>query len=156
LPWIIGCNEMGEDVGFCWMATQYCGIKVYCDTSVQPDHIGNYGFGIKDYEYHKPALLAEAAAKGELKRKEIAPESYKSKISILLPTRGRPENVDRLLKSISETSLKQPEVILYVDMDDHSLAVAQNEWLTIVNGPRRTLTECWNECFEYCTGDIVM
>lgn len=155
LPWIIGCNEMGEDVGFCWMATRYCGIKIFCDTSVQPDHIGNYGFGIKDYEYHKPGLIAEAEAKGDIKREK---KPYNAKISILLPTRGRPDNVERLLKSIETTAMQRPEVVIYVDEDESSPSVGRelDYFLRLVVGPRRTLTECWNECFKACSGDIVM
>jgi len=159
LPWIIGCNEMGEDVGFCWMATQYCGIKVYCDTSVQPDHIGHYGFGIKDYEYHKPSLLAEAEAKGEIKR-QIATEPYSAKISILLPTRGRPENLHRLIHSIQDTALQWPELVVYVDNDDERggeiVSIGLDHKIRFVHGDRQTLTACWNDCYKACSGDIVM
>jgi hypothetical protein len=162
LPWIIGCNEMGEDVGFCWMATQYCGIKIYCDTSVQPDHIGNYGFGIKDYEYYKPSLIAEAEAKGEIRRKQIEPEPYSAKISILVPTRGRPENMERLFDSIADTALQMPEIVFYTDKDDEQssrMAYAlEKRYLKTAHivGPRQTLTACWNDCYKLCDGDIVM
>ena len=42
------------------------------------------------------------------------------KISILCPTRGRPENVIRLIESIKETTtfIDQIELLFYVDNDD--------------------------------------
>lgn len=41
-------------------------------------------------------------------------------ISILLPTRGRPAQAERLLKSVVEMSadLNRIEIVLYVDRDD--------------------------------------
>ena len=43
-----------------------------------------------------------------------------SLISILVPTRGRPESVFRLIKSINETASRKDmvEIIFYVDNDD--------------------------------------
>lgn len=62
-----GSNEYGEDMCFCLVAKRYCGITVYCDTSVQPDHIGRYGFGVKDYEALRDEAIAKAKREGRYK-----------------------------------------------------------------------------------------
>ena len=61
-------------------------------------------------------------------------------ISFLLPTRGRPTLVERLFRSMVETTsrLDRVEVVLYVDEDDtgsHHLASEQVSVTRIV-GPR--------------------
>jgi hypothetical protein len=63
LPYVEGIGEMGEDVSFCHVAHHYCGIKIYCDTTVQPDHVGKYEFGIKDFIPHRDAWIQEAKDK---------------------------------------------------------------------------------------------
>lgn len=63
LPALNGRGEYGEDIGFCLKA-RYCGIPVYCDTSVQPKHHGDYGYGVRDFLIYKQELVEkEAAAK---------------------------------------------------------------------------------------------
>jgi hypothetical protein len=78
-------------------------------------------------------------------------------ISLLVPTRQRPQNVERLWKSIIETATvpSDIEMVLYVDDDDDSynnLAFP----LTIVRGPRIVLSEMWNKAAEKANGDILM
>lgn len=62
-------SEHGEDVGFCVKA-RMAGLKVHCDTSIQPEHIGEYGFSFKDYLPHRDkarAVAATAKKPGRLK-----------------------------------------------------------------------------------------
>jgi len=76
-------------------------------------------------------------------------------ISILIPTRNRPENITRLYNSLLETSnnIDDIEVLLYVDNDDNSY-----DHLTFnkVRGERIVLSEMWNTLYNYCHGDIIM
>ena len=60
LPYVEGVGEMGEDVSFCHILRKYRGTKIYCDTTVQPDHVGTYEFGIKDFLPHRDAWIQEA------------------------------------------------------------------------------------------------
>jgi hypothetical protein len=59
--------EQGEDMHFCMMARKYCGIPVFCDTSVQPGHIGQYPFGVKDFLPYRDACIQIAKEKGTYK-----------------------------------------------------------------------------------------
>lgn len=62
-PW--GDGEFGEDLSFCFKATQ-CGFKVHVDTSVQPGHMGSYAFGISDYMHYQAEVLAREQAREKL------------------------------------------------------------------------------------------
>jgi hypothetical protein len=85
-------------------------------------------------------------------------------ISLLLPTRQRPQFLRRLAQSARATS-KCPELlelVAYVDDDDDSYADVQLPlpWSKI-NGPRLhdghvNLSIKWNECWKQSTGDIFM
>lgn len=81
-------------------------------------------------------------------------------ISVLLPTRGRPTNVARLLSSAFDTSETEVEFVLYVDEDDplgdQTLDVAAREGATVKIGPRVTLSEMWNECWKLARFDVAM
>ena len=81
-------------------------------------------------------------------------------ISILLPTRGRPEQAERLLKSVAETTStpNRIEVILYVDEDDSASHAIQCDELSIIKiiGPRLPMGGLNTACFERSTGDIVV
>lgn len=67
LPGLLGYSEMGEDVSFSLMSWRYGGITVYCDTSVQPTHIGSYGFGVEDFEHYRELAIERAKADGQFK-----------------------------------------------------------------------------------------
>ena len=82
-------------------------------------------------------------------------------ISILLPSRGRPDNIVRLANSIFETASdpSEIEIIIRLDEDDPKL----NEYMdnppkqtTYFTGPRLVLSELWNECYKKANGDILM
>lgn len=86
------------------------------------------------------------------------------RISVLLPTRQRPNQLHRLADSIAETARfpDNIEAVVYVDDDDNSYAETilgiETTW---VRGPRHhdglvNLSVKWNDCYAACTGDILM
>ncbi|MBK8015763.1 MAG: hypothetical protein JNL33_12150 [Betaproteobacteria bacterium] len=81
-------------------------------------------------------------------------------ISLLLPTRGRPQLVERLFKSIRETThqLDRIEVVLYVDEDDAPSHCLADEVLQVVRivGPPDTMGAYNTKCLERARGDIIM
>lgn len=86
--------------------------------------------------------------------------SEAAKISLLLPTRGRPTLVNRLFDSLSENTahLDRIEVILYVDEDDtesHHLNSPYFRVIPIV-GPSMTMGGYNNACLAKASGEIVI
>lgn len=77
-------------------------------------------------------------------------------ISLLVPTRQRPENFVRFYDSAIKTAdtPKEIEVVAYVDDDDDSYDNIDLPQLTLVRGPRIVLSEAWNKCWQNATGDI--
>jgi len=81
-------------------------------------------------------------------------------ISLLLPTRGRPALVERLFRSIAETTAHpdRVEVILYVDEDDtgsHHLDSKDVRVVRIV-GPAMSMGGYNSACLERARGDIIV
>lgn len=78
-------------------------------------------------------------------------------ISILVPTRNRPDNIIRLWESIKDTAdnLDDIELITYIDNDDTSYE-SLNVPMTRVRGDRIVLSEMWNKCYEASRGEILM
>lgn len=82
------------------------------------------------------------------------------RISILVPTRNRPDNVERLLESAYRTADLPPEVWFYVDDDDPR----RNESTIIMNrygarwvcGERVVLSQMWNELATRAENDVMM
>jgi hypothetical protein len=146
--------EMGEDMAFCHMAKEYCGLEIYVDTAVQPGHLGGYPFSIKDFTPYRDDCILRAKINGEYPM-EIPP----MKISILCPTRGRPEQVKNMLRSLRDTSTEIPEVVFYVDEDDTTFPEAlwhEYENHKVLRGPRIVLSQMWNKCAEAATGEIFL
>src|SRR6266705_3622822 len=78
-------------------------------------------------------------------------------ISILLPTRKRPQFLERMVNSARETCAVPPEIVVYVDDDDPESAVKAEELgLKLIIGPRIIMTDYWNQCYAKSAGDIVM
>lgn len=85
-------------------------------------------------------------------------------ISLLVPTRKRPENVKRFTQSVLDTvlDLNNVEICWYMDLDDMDTVVdvmAQaliDDHLChrVVLGPRITLSDCWNKAMVLASGDI--
>lgn len=82
------------------------------------------------------------------------------KISLLLPTRGRPLLVKRLLQSITDytTDLNNLEIIMYLDEDDKGSHGIEDPRLQIIKkiGPRSSMGTYNTKCLEYSSGDIIM
>lgn len=83
-----------------------------------------------------------------------------AKISLLLPTRGRPTWVERLFNSISKTVSRAEtiEVIVYMDEDDtasHNLT--SNDFnITTIIGPGKTMGGYNSACLDKARGDIII
>lgn len=85
-------------------------------------------------------------------------------ISILVPTRGRPEQMRRMFESVRATAMRSlPEIVYYIDEDDAaSVDEARRQEdetegrVRAAVGPRIVLTQCWNEAFKLATGEILM
>jgi hypothetical protein len=95
------------------------------------------------------------------------------KISLLLPTRGRPLFMQRVVESAIETA-KHPEdlqFIFYIDIDDELSQAKVEELATTYNGScwqedhctikytvgeRIVLSKMWNEVYKLADADIVM
>lgn len=87
-------------------------------------------------------------------------------ISLLTPTRGRPNNMLRLCKSVEETACdpNNIEIVFYIDTDDTKseeqfqeiwnagFAVNVYAWI----GERTLMSNMWNECYKIGEGPIYM
>lgn len=147
--------EMGEDMSFCYIAKRYCDLGIWVDTAVQPGHIGNYPFSVRDFLPHRDECVLRAKVMGSYPM-----EVPDMKISILCPTRGRPESMKRLLASIMDTATVLPEIVFYIDEDDQLSLNTMNEigasQVRCVIGERITLSKMWNRCADVATGEILM
>lgn len=79
-------------------------------------------------------------------------------ISLLCPTRKRPDNIVRLWQSALETAThpNDIELVLYIDSDDESYDKLELPGrVTRVRGERIVLSECWNQAYRYSKGDIL-
>ncbi|MCP3391892.1 glycosyltransferase family 2 protein [Bradyrhizobium sp. CCGB12] len=84
----------------------------------------------------------------------------KKRISLLLPTRGRPTLVERFLRSVvaESTHPELIEIILCVDDDDtgsHGITFSQLSLRTVIV-PRQTMGAYNSICFQHATGDITI
>lgn len=90
-------------------------------------------------------------------------------ISILIPTKNRVHNIERVLQSLIETTSfkridnKLLEVVFYVDSDDeNTLRYLVEKHFNIpisilwVMGENVLFSDMWNKAYERCRGDIVM
>ena len=80
-------------------------------------------------------------------------------ISVLLPTRGRPQNVTRLARTAWSTAEAGIEFVFYCDDDAPGSvpdAVAAEPGVQVITGPRIVLSQTWNECLAKASADIFM
>jgi len=78
-------------------------------------------------------------------------------ISIVFPTRKRPDNLRRLYASLLETSVTMPELVLYIDSDDEeSVYVARELGLNYAQGPRQILAKSYNDAALLAQGEVLM
>lgn len=80
-------------------------------------------------------------------------------ISLLLPTRGRPDSLRRLVNSVLETAdnPNEVELVVFVDRDDESYD-RQNypDNVRLLYAKRTTLSVYWNMAYERAQGPIYM
>jgi hypothetical protein len=83
------------------------------------------------------------------------------RISLLLPTRGRPTHIDRLFRSLTATTadLAHVEVVAYVDSDDpvsHRLGHPSLHVETLIRPPGATMGSMMRACYEASRGRYVI
>lgn len=76
-------------------------------------------------------------------------------ISILVPTRNRPNELSIMYESAVNTADNEIEVCVYIDDDDKSYQKI-NSNIKVVRGPRIVLSQAWQEAYKVSTGDVVM
>jgi hypothetical protein len=156
-----GNGEIGEDISFCLKAKE-CGYEIFADSTVNVGHIGGYAFSIQDYWYYREQAVKDGKVVPLGQQKELQEYKSETRISLLMPTRGRPDNIVRLLKSLHDTSHVMPQVICRIDDDDAEAKsaldqlIAAGEPLDYICGPRATMTSYWNECAKATDAEIVM
>jgi glycosyltransferase involved in cell wall biosynthesis len=83
-----------------------------------------------------------------------------TRISLLLPTRGRPHLIRRLFDSLatSTDSLNDLEVVLYLDDDDETSHDINDDRFGVVKiiGPRASMGTYNTACLDRASGDIIM
>jgi hypothetical protein len=102
-------------------------------------------------------------------------------ISVLCPTRGRPEALDRSIRSLRDTASDPVEILLRVDDDDQPpdggdrvltgrrvgyeqmhlmydelAAEASGEWLFLWNDDAVMLTDCWDDVVHEHDPDLIL
>lgn len=82
-------------------------------------------------------------------------------ISILLPSRNRPDNIKRLVRTIQETAdnFEDIEIIVRLDDDEPQLEAYMDSPppnTILFTGDRVVLSQLWNECYEKAHGEILM
>lgn len=82
-------------------------------------------------------------------------------ISLLCPTRGRPDNMRRFAESVNDTRGLTVEIVWYVDSDDDASVETARALLreglrsNIISGPRLILSQYWNRCMTAAAGDVL-
>ena len=78
-------------------------------------------------------------------------------ISLLCPTRNRPQNVERLIESATAMAAGSIEFVFYTDNDAPLPAsIIDRPDVTAIIGPRIVLSETWNACYRQATADVFM
>lgn len=78
-------------------------------------------------------------------------------ISVLIPTRKRPESLKQTIESARATATSRVEFVCYVDNDDlETYECTKGFDVKIVWGPRITLSDTWNACARHADGDIFL
>lgn len=148
-----GSCEMGEDISFCFLAKRYAGIPIYMDTGVQPGHIGDYVYSIKDFLPHQEVAIrrwkaSELATKREQEEKQLG-----GKITVMIPT------LTWATQSIENLKVKasKPELVEVLTNDDvrgyskmheyfnEMAARSTGDWLMLWNDDAVMLEQGWDE-----------
>lgn len=181
---------VSEDLSLCWRF-HVVGVPVHVNTRVRTTHHKELWLGAEDYR--PPVEFLEKADSGVvehsvpdrtalphdvrpvmglvrpvddivLPRAVATDEPEVPRISILCPTRGRPGNVLRLIRSALATADGPVEFVFYVDADDAPTRSLLQELsgripgliLSTLVGPRIVLSEMWNRCAEIARADVLM
>lgn len=81
------------------------------------------------------------------------------RISVLCPTRNRPDSVRRMAASALGNAEGAIELVFYADDDAPGSVpgdVAAAPEVTVVTGPRIVLSDMWNKCLAVARADIFM
>lgn len=74
-----------------------------------------------------------------------------------MPSRGRPDNLRRVIDSARSTAVNDIQFVIYLDNDDvMSHSVARELCVDALIGPRILLSQMWNECWAHAKYDIAM
>lgn len=78
-------------------------------------------------------------------------------ISILVPSRKRPDRLKELYNSMCETAASPGniEFVVYVDDDDNSYENINLYNMRIIQGPQISIAEAWNVCWQNANGDVL-
>lgn len=80
-------------------------------------------------------------------------------ISLLCPTRGRPDSIRRFVHHALKTAEGDIEILFYVDSDDEESADTVRSFaipeVVLVTGPRRVMSDYWNHLVPAAHGDIL-
>lgn len=78
-------------------------------------------------------------------------------ISILVPSRGRPDNLRRLYHSLLDTTEGEWELLVRLDEDDPTRTEYDRPpHQSNVTAPRVIMSQLWNDLVPYALGDILM
>lgn len=173
-------RPVSEDLSFCWRL-HLVGAPVHVHTGVQVTHHKEFWLDAQDY--HPPAHLLEADrrapefspdvdhesalrtldALSDPEPAAVGPVLGEPRISLLCPTRGRPQSMRRLVASVDETAAGPVEIVFYLDEDDHESIAMAKELLDArgggivpIAGPRIVLSQMWNECYRHAGADVLM
>jgi glycosyl transferase/beta-hydroxylase protein BlmF len=88
-------------------------------------------------------------------------ENKPALISILVPSRGRPSALARMIMSSAKTALHPRRVQWVVRLDDDDPMLDRYlhppfAGVSYLTGQRELLSECWNECAAAARGEILM
>lgn len=80
-------------------------------------------------------------------------------ISILCPSRGRPNDLTAMVGTALDLAANPDAVEVIVRLDDDDRRIGGYLFLpniTYLAGPRRLLSDCWNEAADHANGEILM
>jgi hypothetical protein len=77
-------------------------------------------------------------------------------ISVLCPTRNRVEEFTRMVQSCRDTAESTVNIVAYIDHDDPAREEYLKLHVSIMVGPRVILSDMFNKCASFATGEIYM
>jgi glycosyltransferase involved in cell wall biosynthesis len=139
-----GPRTFSEDLSFC-IRLASVDVPIRVDTGVRTSHEKG-GIYLTQDSYDRERAIASLGSE--------------PRISILVPTRGRPESLVRLVGSAVQTAAGPVEFVFYVDDDDQASADALDVMAHLnvryIRGERVVLSEMWNRCAEKANADVMM